>query len=671
MGVYIQTATGLVKVAGNAEVSAATIVAALGYTPAKNSALTSHKNDTDAHITAEERTAWNNKAEADHNHDEDYAPKEHTHSNYALTTHNHDSTYAAKDHDHNNVAKTKTYDLSSTADITNSKESQTYGFSYSSSYGGLYPGNRGVKNSFAYAKITFTMPADGTLTMTVYQSSEKNYDYGWVSYLDMNLPKSTTTTVDSTVKYNAKGLDGTATVTYTGVTKGQHYITVRYRKDSSSDSGSDTFTIKSLVASYTLSEYAAYDHNHDEDYAAKEHTHTDYASTTHNHDEDYAAKEHNHDETYAAKEHNHDDAYAPTDHNHDYNELENKPNIESSDSDDSLSIVDSKGNVIAKIDANGVDSVDFKINGVSIKDLIAGGETTDLSDYYTKEETNSAINNAVKDKADAGHNHDELYAPKEHTHSEYAQADHNHDETYAAKEHNHSEYADSNHNHDETYAVKEHDHDEYAEKEHNHDETYAAKEHDHDEYAEKEHIHSGTAISYTYDLATALDITNSNESCNYGFSYDSVLGGLSPTNKGVDKSFAYTKLIFTMPEYGSLTLSFNQSSENKYDYGWVSNLDMDLPKDYETTTEDSTVKYNAKDIDGAGSVTYENVSKGQHYITVRYRKDSSTSNGDDTFTITSLVATHMENAYISAAEVYDMISAYMTENYENGDTGSY
>ena len=56
------------------------------------------------------------------------------------------------------------------------------------------------------------------------------------------------------------------------------------------------------VAEFTLklaAEYAAKDHNHDEDYAEKDH----------NHDKDYAEKNHNHDEDYAEKGHDHEGAY--------------------------------------------------------------------------------------------------------------------------------------------------------------------------------------------------------------------------------------------------------------------------------------------------------------------------------------------------------------------------
>lgn len=143
------------------------------------------------------------------------------------------------------ATETKTFDLST---ISNEKGTATYGFTRSG--GVLTPANKGVHDSYAYAKLTFDMPADGTLTLGVTQSSEKNYDFGLVSNLDSSLAQSAS--VDSSVKYNAKGLDGSTTITYTNVTKGSHFITIKYKKDGSSSSGSDAFNITSLVATYVV-----------------------------------------------------------------------------------------------------------------------------------------------------------------------------------------------------------------------------------------------------------------------------------------------------------------------------------------------------------------------------------------------------------------------------------
>lgn len=43
----------------------------------------------------------------------------------------------------------------------------------------------------------------------------------------------------------------------------------------------------------------------------------------------------------------------------------------------------------------------------------------------------------------ATHDHDGVYAPIDHTHSEYASANHNHDGTYAPASHTHSQYLEA------------------------------------------------------------------------------------------------------------------------------------------------------------------------------------------------------------------------------------
>jgi hypothetical protein len=50
------------------------------------------------------------------------------------------------------------------------------------------------------------------------------------------------------VQYSAEGLDGTAQITYTNITQGMHFITIKYYKDSDTNNGNDIFEITSMVA---------------------------------------------------------------------------------------------------------------------------------------------------------------------------------------------------------------------------------------------------------------------------------------------------------------------------------------------------------------------------------------------------------------------------------------
>ena len=82
---------------------------------------------------------------------------------------------------------------------------------------------------------------------------------------------------------------------------------------------------------------------------------------------------------------------------------------------------------------------------------VGGDIQIDLSGYVNKtelQETVNELNNALADKSDKEHKHDNDYASKTHNHEEFALENHVHDE-----------YALDNHNHDGVYAPEEHTHD--------------------------------------------------------------------------------------------------------------------------------------------------------------------------------------------------------------------
>lgn len=60
MSLNIQTQNGLVEIG---KVTKEKVTTALGYTPADETTLANHVANIDIHITAQERTAWNNKSD--------------------------------------------------------------------------------------------------------------------------------------------------------------------------------------------------------------------------------------------------------------------------------------------------------------------------------------------------------------------------------------------------------------------------------------------------------------------------------------------------------------------------------------------------------------------------------------------------------------------------------
>ena len=71
MSVNVQLKDKLQRISGES-ITSSKILSALGYTPASNTALTNHINDTVKHITDAERIAWNNKAEKSELFSKDY-----------------------------------------------------------------------------------------------------------------------------------------------------------------------------------------------------------------------------------------------------------------------------------------------------------------------------------------------------------------------------------------------------------------------------------------------------------------------------------------------------------------------------------------------------------------------------------------------------------------------
>lgn len=113
---------------------------------------------------------------------------------------------------------------------------------------GYYESNcKEVNNGWSLCKIDFNK--SGNYTLQCISNGESNYDFGILSTINHTL--SASNTVDTSgVHKSFKGLSSTAvqTVTYNNVSGGD-YIYVKYRKDSSVNSGNDSLQFKVVLAS--------------------------------------------------------------------------------------------------------------------------------------------------------------------------------------------------------------------------------------------------------------------------------------------------------------------------------------------------------------------------------------------------------------------------------------
>lgn len=119
-----------------------------------------------------------------------------------------------------------------------------------------------------------------------------------------------------------------------------------------------------------------------------------------------------------------------------------------------------------------------------------------------------------------------------------------------------------------------------------------------------------------------------NKSASYGFVLNNN-GYYESNNKNVDNSYAKCRLTFVMDTATTITLDCINSGESNFDFGLISNIDTTLS---DSNSEDSSVLKSFKG-QSSTSVVQVNIDMpaGEHYIEIKYRKDSSASNGNDSF----------------------------------------
>lgn len=148
----------------------------------------------------------------------------------------------------------------------------------------------------------------------------------------------------------------------------------------------------------------------------------------------------------------------------------------------------------------------------------------------------------------------------------------------------------------------------------------------------------------TLALDNGIDITNqlvkhgnaptsaiTNITTNYGFTLNSD-DFYESNNKGVSSSAAVARFTFNLPVSCLITFEYINYAESNYDFGIFGNIDSALST---SSSEDSDVKLSLKGQQSADikTLTYNEISSGTHYIDVKYRKDSSVDNNNDSLQV--------------------------------------
>ena len=120
----------------------------------------------------------------------------------------------------------------------------SYGFNLQSD-GSYLSSNRSVTNSASVCKIVINALEQCPLTISGRSYGESNYDYGILYKLDTEVPLTSDVGDENTIHYSFKGKSSSSFVNVVyQIPAGEHFIYVKYRKDSSTNSGDDTFTFK-------------------------------------------------------------------------------------------------------------------------------------------------------------------------------------------------------------------------------------------------------------------------------------------------------------------------------------------------------------------------------------------------------------------------------------------
>ena len=154
---------------------------------------------------------------------------------------------------------------------------------------------------------------------------------------------------------------------------------------------------------------------------------------------------------------------------------------------------------------------------------------------------------------------------------------------------------------------------------------------------------------FAYKVATA-------DGASYGFELKDD-GFYESTNRGVANSASVSVVTFNLLEAKRITIEFINYGEAGYDYGLFSNIDTTLTVN--STADTANVNINCKNYPSNSNVikaTYD-FPAGEHFIYVKYRKDSGGDSGND-----SLRFRVLQNIVTEGPQAVYVYSKYTVEN---------
>ena len=133
-------------------------------------------------------------------------------------------------------------------------------------------------------------------------------------------------------------------------------------------------------------------------------------------------------------------------------------------------------------------------------------------------------------------------------------------------------------------------------------------------------------VSYTAPIKYRVEQISG---ATYGFALNSN-EYYESTNKKVPNSYSLCKLVFNAKETNKiLKLECINSGESNYDFGILSEIDTTLSLSSSGDTTNVYKSFKGQSSSSPVTITYPETTVGEHFIYIKYRKDGSGDNGND------------------------------------------
>ena len=182
-----------------------------------------------------------------------------------------------------------------------------------------------------------------------------------------------------------------------------------------------------------------------------------------------------------------------------------------------------------------------------------------------------------------------------------------------------------------------------------------------------------SGIAYSSKEQVDSIVVNKPDSGSYMFALNSS-GYYESNNKGVNNSYALCKVTFNALYDGcSLVLDCINYAESSFDFGILSKLDTELSAS--NTVDSATLiekSFKGSSMSNVQRYVYNNISQGEHFIYIKFRKDGSGSSYNDSFQFK--VVTHIDD--YQNVKIYSSITAMnndieqLDETYATVDIGN-